>query len=184
MDFALTDNQRAVVDGVGQALTQFDDDYWLACDRDAAFPRDFVQAMADGGWLGITMPEELGGSALGVTEAALMMREVAKAGGMTAASAIHINMFGPHAIVVHGTPDQKSRWLAPLIRGEETCCFGVTEPDAGLDTSRITTRAQATGGGFLVTGKKSGHRPRSTQIAFFCWHGPQPGKRWLAQPMG
>ena len=100
--------------------------------------------MADGGWLGITTPESLGGAGLGVTEAAAMMQAVTSSGGgYSAASAIHINMFGPHSIVVHGTPGQRERWLPPLIRGDQKACFGVTEPDAGLDTTSLTTFASA-----------------------------------------
>jgi acyl-CoA dehydrogenase len=111
--------------------------------------------MAAGGWLGITMPEELGGAGLGVTEAAIMMHTVASGGGgQSAASALHINLFGPHSIVVHGTPAQKARFLGPLIRGEHKACFGVTEPDAGLDTTSITTFATPVQGGYRVTGRK------------------------------
>ena len=100
--------------------------------------------MADAGFLGITMPVELGGSGLGVTEAAVMMHTVTQhGGGMAAASSIHINLFGPHPIVVHGTEEQKQRWLPPLIAGENKVAFGVTEPDAGLDTTSIKTFAHA-----------------------------------------
>jgi alkylation response protein AidB-like acyl-CoA dehydrogenase len=106
------------------------------------------------GW-GITMPEELGGAGLGVTEAAIMMHTVASGGGgQAAASSIHINLFGPHAIVVHGSPEQKKRWLTPLIKGEEKACFGVTEPDAGLDTTSIKTFAKKVDGGYRITGRK------------------------------
>ena len=111
--------------------------------------------MADAGWLGITMPEEYGGSGLGVTEAAIMMHEVAShGGGMAAASAVHINLFGPHPIVVKGTPEQKARWVPRLVAGEDQCCFGFTEPDAGLNTTRIKTFAQKVPGGYLVHGQK------------------------------
>jgi acyl-CoA dehydrogenase len=111
--------------------------------------------MADGGWLGITMPEALGGSALGVTEAALMMHRVTSgAGGFSAASTIHMNLFGPHAVVVFGTDEQKRRMLKPLIAGDEKACFGVTEPDAGLDTTSIATFARKVDGGYLVNGRK------------------------------
>ena len=111
--------------------------------------------MAAGGWLGITMPEELGGSGLGVTEAAIMMHAASSSGGgYSAASAIHINLFGPHAIVVHGTPEQKKRFLVPLMNGEEQACFGVTEPDAGLDTTSIKTFATRVQGGYRVSGRK------------------------------
>ena len=144
-----------LIDGVTRVCRAFGDDYWLACDRDASFPHAFHKAMAEAGWLGITMPEEVGGSALGVTEAALMMKTVAASGGaFAAASAIHINLFGPHAIVVHGTAEQKSRMLAPLVRGETKACFGVTEPDAGLDTTRIKTFARRTADGYVVNGQK------------------------------
>jgi acyl-CoA dehydrogenase len=111
--------------------------------------------MAAAGWLGITMPEDLGGAGLGVTEAAVMMHAVSSSGGgQSAASSIHINLFGPHAIVVHGTPEQKKRWLTPLIKGEEKACFGVTEPDAGLDTTSIKTFARKVEGGYRVSGRK------------------------------
>ena len=111
--------------------------------------------MADAGWLGITMPEEVGGANLGVTEAAIMMHEVsASAGGYFAASTIHLNLFGPHAVVVHGSPEQKERMLKPLIAGTDRACFGVTEPDAGLDTTSIKTFATKVDGGYRVTGRK------------------------------
>jgi len=155
MDFELTDAQRAVQDGVAKVTAQFDDDYWLARDEDGRFPVEFHQAMAAGGWLGITMPEAFGGANLGVTEAAIMMRTVASSGGgMAAASTIHINLFGPHPIVVFGTPEQKERWLTPLIQGRERTAFGVTEPDAGLDTTSIKTRARREAGGYRVDGRK------------------------------
>jgi len=155
MDFELTEGQQAVVDGVAKVCAGFDDAYWLARDRDGIFPHEFHRAMADGGWLGITMPEAYGGASLGITETALMMKVVAgSGGGLTAASSIHMNLFGPHAIVVHGTPEQKSRWLPPLVRGEDKACFGVTEPNAGLDTTSITTRAERVAGGYIVNGQK------------------------------
>jgi alkylation response protein AidB-like acyl-CoA dehydrogenase len=111
--------------------------------------------MADGGWLGISMPEELGGANLGVAEAAVMMHTVSRsAGGYSAASTIHLNIFGPHAVVVYGTTEQKERMLKPLIEGTDRACFGVTEPDAGLDTTSIRTFATKVDGGYRVTGRK------------------------------
>src|SRR6266542_1840471 len=122
----------AIREGVRAIVTRFDDEYWLKRDEDGIFPDEFHKAMAEGGWLGITMPEEYGGAGLGVTEAAIMMNEVAShGGGMTAASAIHVNLFGPHPIVVKGTAEQKSRWVPRLIAGEDRVAFGFTEPDAG-----------------------------------------------------
>ncbi len=155
MDFRLTDEQRSLVRAIGQICERFDDSYWLDLDRRGVFPEDFYQAMAESGCLGIAMPERYGGTGLGVTEATLLMHTVARsAGGMSAASAIHINIFGPHAIVVHGTEEQRARWLPPLIEGREKTCFGVTEPDAGLDTTKITTRADRTADGYVVSGRK------------------------------
>lgn len=155
MDFTLTEEQHAIVENVEALCARFDDSYWLERDRTGEFPFDFHTAMAEAGWLGITMPEEFGGAGLGVVEAALMMHTVAKSsGGMSAASAIHINIFGPHPIVVFGNEDQKNRWLPPLIKGEVKTCFGVTEPNAGLNTTALETRAEKTADGYLVNGRK------------------------------
>ena len=151
-----TQEERDVIrEGVRAVVTRFDDEYWLARDEDGVFPFEFHKAMAEGGWLGITMPEEFGGAGLGVTEAAIMMNEVAShGGGMTAASTLHINLFGPHPIVVKGTPEQKARWVPRLIAGEDQVAFGVTEPDAGLNTTRIKTFAEKVPGGYVVHGQK------------------------------
>lgn len=155
MDFSLTDLQREIDTSVRKVCAEFGDEYWHECDEAARFPEEFYAAMARAGWLGITMPEELGGAGLGVTEASIMMHAVASSGGgQAAASSIHINLFGPHAIVVHGTPEQKKRWLTPLIKGEQKACFGVTEPDAGLDTTSIKTFAKKVEGGYRVSGRK------------------------------
>ncbi len=149
------EERQAIRDGVRAVVTKFGDDYWLDRDEDGEFPFEFHKAMADGGWLGITMPEEYGGSGLGVTEAAIMMREVAShGGGMAAASSVHINLFGPHPIVVKGTDEQKRRWVPRLVSGEDQVAFGFTEPDAGLDTTRIKTFAEKVPGGYLVHGQK------------------------------
>jgi acyl-CoA dehydrogenase len=148
-------DRDALREGVRAAVSRFDDEYWLQRDEDGNFPREFHRAMADAGWLGITMPEAYGGSGLGVTEAAIMMHEVAShGGGMAAASSVHINLFGPHPIVVHGTPAQKAEWIPGLISGKDQCCFGFTEPDAGLNTTRIKTFAEKVPGGYLVRGQK------------------------------
>ncbi|HEY9554381.1 acyl-CoA dehydrogenase family protein [Allosphingosinicella sp.] len=155
MDFGFSDSHLAIVEGVKKVCERFDDAYWSECDQTPRFPNEFHQAMAEGGWLGITMPEAVGGAGLGVTEAALMMHTVTSSGGgFSAASAIHINLFGPHAVVVHGTPEQKQRWLKPLVAGEQKACFGVTEPDAGLDTTSIKTFARKVDGGYIVKGRK------------------------------
>ncbi|KPF81134.1 acyl-CoA dehydrogenase [Brevundimonas sp. AAP58] len=155
MEIRLSEEQEAIRDGVRRVCDQFGDEYWSHKEEEKAFPFEFHKAMADAGWLGITMPEELGGAGLGVTEAALMMHEVsASAGGYSAASTIHLNLFGPHAVVVSGTPEQKQRMLPPLIAGTDRACFGLTEPDAGLDTTSISTFATKVEGGYRVTGRK------------------------------
>lgn len=154
MDFTLTIDQRAIIDAVETLCRDFPDDYWLVRDEDGAFPHEFHQAMAEGGWLGITLPESAGGSGLGVTEAALMMNVVARRGGMTAASSIHVNLFGPHPIVVLGSDEQKARWLPRLAQGKDKCAFGFTEPNAGLDTTKLQTTAHRTDGGYVLSGRK------------------------------
>ena len=155
MDFNLSDDQRAIAEAVKRICVKFPDEYWTRKDTMAEFPHEFHAAMAADGWLGITMPEELGGSNLGVTEAAIMMNTVAAGGGGSAAmSTLQINLFAPHPIVVLGTPEQKRRMLRPLISGSEKTCFGVTEANAGLNTTRIKTFAKKVDGGYLVNGSK------------------------------
>ena len=150
-----TDDQNAIRDAVASLCTRFDDDYWLDRDRTGEFTEDFYRAFADGGWLGIAMPEEYGGSGLGITEASIMMQAVAESGaGFSGASAIHLNIFGLNPVVVFGTDEQKRRMLPPLIRGEQKACFGVTEPDAGLDTTNLATRAEKRGNGYVINGRK------------------------------
>jgi len=151
----LAETRAAIREGVRAVASRFDADYWLARDEDGVFPREYHRAMADAGWLGITMPEEYGGAGLGVTEAAIMMHEVAShGGGMAATSSVHINLFGPHPIVVHGTHEQKSEWIPRLISGSDQVAFGFTEPDAGLNTTRIKTFAEKVPGGYRVRGQK------------------------------
>ena len=136
-------------------MNNFDDDYWLQCDKESEFPHKFYEEIANGGWLGICMPKEFGGTALGVSEASIFMQKISETGGgMAAASSIHINIFGPHPIVVHGNNEQKEKWLPPLISGKEKTCFGVTEPDAGLDTGKLKTFAKKINGGYQVNGQK------------------------------
>jgi len=155
MDFSINSDHQAIREGVSSVVRRFSDEYWLARDDDGEFPREFHRAMAEAGWLGITMPEEYGGAGLGVTEAAIMMHEVAShGGGMSATSTVHINLFGPHPIVVFGTPEQKAKWIPRLISGDDQCCFGFTEPDAGLNTIAIKTFAEKVDGGYIVRGQK------------------------------
>jgi acyl-CoA dehydrogenase len=155
MDFALTDAQQQIRDEVLRLCTRFDDAYWLERDRTATFPDAFFAAMAEGNWLGVAMPEEYGGAGLGITEAAIVMQAVAESGAcMSGASAIHINVFGLNPVVVFGTDEQKRRMLPPIIAGRDKACFGVTEPNAGLNTTQITTRAEKRSDRYVVSGTK------------------------------
>lgn len=155
MDFSLTVDQQALHAAVERLCARFPDAYWLDRDTAGGFPHDFHAAFAEAGFLGIAMPAAFGGAGLGITEAAIMMEAIAASGaGMSGASAIHLNIFGLHPVVVKGTQAQKALMLAPLIAGREKACFGVTEPDAGLDTLKITTRAERQGDVYMVTGQK------------------------------
>lgn len=150
-----TEEQVAIQDAITKICANFGDDYWLETDRTGIFPEDFVKEMADGGWFGIAMPEEFGGSNLGITEASIMMQTISESGaGFSGASAVHLNIFGLNPVVVFGTEEQKARMLPPLIRGEERACFGVTEPNAGLDTTNLQTKAEKIGNGYVVHGRK------------------------------
>jgi acyl-CoA dehydrogenase len=155
MDFTFSSEQEAIRDAIRRVCSRFGDDYWLQRDRSGEFPADFHQALADDGWLGIAMPEEYGGAGLGITEAAIMMQAIAQSGaGFSGASAIHMNIFGLQPVVVFGSAEQKQRFLPPLISGRDQACFAVTEPNAGLDTTRITTRAERRGNAYHVFGQK------------------------------
>jgi acyl-CoA dehydrogenase len=155
MDFALNADQEQIRSAVSELCRAFGDDYWLERDRDGKFPREFHAAMATGGWLGIAMPEAYGGAGLGITEAAIMMQAVAESGAaMSGASAVHMNIFGLNPVVVFGTEEQKKRMLPPLIAGEDKACFAVTEPDAGLNTTELKTRAEKKGDRYEITGQK------------------------------
>ncbi|HAC34131.1 MAG TPA: acyl-CoA dehydrogenase, partial [Gammaproteobacteria bacterium] len=155
MDFHFSEQQLAIAEHVGRVCERFDDQYWLERDDSGEFPDDFVAAMAEGGWLGIAMPQEYGGAGLGITEAALMMQTIAESGAcLSGCSSIHLNIFGPNPIVRYGTDEQKQRMLPPLINGTEKACFGVTEPDAGLNTTHLKTRAENRGDHYLVNGSK------------------------------
>tara|TARA_R110001606_G_scaffold12165_4_gene52356 strand:- start:33716 stop:34951 length:1236 start_codon:yes stop_codon:yes gene_type:complete len=155
VDFELSDTQRETRGLAQKVCAAFDDSYWLEKDRAGHFPREFYHAIADAGLLGIAMPEDVGGVGLGISEAAVLMRTVAESGaGMAGASSIHMNIFGLQPVVVFGTDEQKRRFLPPLIQGTEKACFAVTEPDAGLNTTQIKTRAVRDASGYILSGQK------------------------------
>jgi acyl-CoA dehydrogenase len=155
VDFSFTPEQESIREAIERLCAPFDADYWLRKDREGGFPDDFHRALAEAGWLGIAMPPEHGGAGLGITEAALMMQAISASGaGLSGASAVHMNIFGLHPVVVFGTDAQKRRWLPPLIAGQDRACFAVTEPDAGLNTLKLKTRAVRDGGHYVVSGQK------------------------------
>ena len=134
---------------------RFDDAYWLKKDKEGGFPADFHKALADAGWLGICIPEAYGGSGLGIVDAAIMMRTIAESGaGMSGASAVHMNVFGLNPVVVFGTDEQCKRMLPPIVEGTEKACFAVTEPNTGLNTTQLKTRAVRSGDKYVVNGQK------------------------------
>jgi acyl-CoA dehydrogenase len=138
MDFALTANQESIRDAVAKICARFDDAYWLKKDKEGGFPADFHKAFAEAGWLGICIPEEYGGSGLGIVDAAIMMR----------------NVFGLNPVVVFGTKEQCKRMLPPIVSGTERACFAVTEPNTGLNTTQLKTRAVRSGDKYVVNGQK------------------------------
>lgn len=155
MNFALTDDQLAIRSAVEEVCADFGDEYWLERDTHGGFPEDFYRAMADAGWLGVAMPEEYGGAGLGILEACLMLETVSGSGaGLSGASAIHMNVFGLHPVVVHGSAEQKAMWLPDVIAGKTKACFGVTEPNTGLNTLKLKTFAQRVGDKYVVNGQK------------------------------
>lgn len=155
MDFSLSRDQEDIRDAVLKHCSRFGDDYWLERDRDGVFPRDFHRSMADAGWLGVAMPEEVGGAGLGITEAAIMMQAVAESGGgIAASSSIHGPVFSMQPVVAFGTETQRRRMIPPVLGGQDLMCFAVTEPNAGLDTTKLRTRAERRDGGYLVNGEK------------------------------
>ena len=155
MNFELTEDQQLIRKSVAALSARFDDHYWMEKDQAHEFPTEFYEAIAAGGWLGMTIPEEYGGHGLGITEATIMAEEVARSGGgMNAASAIHMSVFGMQPVVVFGSDQMKAETLPRIANGDLHVCFGVTEPGAGLDTSRITTFARRDRDTYVVNGRK------------------------------
>jgi acyl-CoA dehydrogenase len=155
VDFSLSADQQEIRDAILKLCAQFSPEYWLERDRDAVFPHEFYKAIVDAGWLGIAMPAEYGGSGLGITEATLMMQAIAESGaGMTGASSVHMPVFSLQPIALFGTEAQKQRMLPPVVAGQDKVCFAVTEPNAGLNTTELKTRAEKVQGGYLVNGEK------------------------------
>ncbi len=146
---------QAIAEGVRAACSRFDDSYWAACDHDHRFPHEFHDEMARGGWIGIAIPDQYGGGGQGIAEAAVLMREIAASGAaMNGCSAVHLTVFGLNPVVMFGSDRLKDAFLPRAAIGDLHVAFGVTEPDAGTDTSRITTRAERDGDNWRITGRK------------------------------
>ena len=155
MDFDLSADQQNIRDAILKLCARFPDDYWLERDRSGLFPDSFVQALVEAGWLGIAMPVEDGGSGLGISEAAVMMQAIAESGAaMSGASSVHIPVFSVQPVVLFGSEGQKRRILPAVASGRDRVCFAVTEPNAGLNTTAISTRAERRAGGYVVNGEK------------------------------
>lgn len=155
MNFELSEQQESIREAIERICAQFDDQYWFDRDHDGRFPEELYRALADDGWLGMCIGEEYGGAGLGVTEAAIMMQAIAQSGGgMSAASAVHINLFGLNPVAVFGNEEQRRRMLPPVARGEAKSCFAVTEPNTGLNTTQLKLRAVRKGDRYVVNGQK------------------------------
>lgn len=155
MNFEPTPEQESIREAVKSLCDHFPESYWRERDTDGVFPHAFYNAMAEAGWLGLAIPEEYGGAGLGVQEASIMMQTIAESGAcLSGCSSVHINIFGLMPIAVFGTPEQKRRMLPPIARGEVKACFGVTEPNAGLNTTKLKTRAVRKGDTYVVHGQK------------------------------
>ncbi len=155
MSIDFTPEQLQIRDSVERLCSDFDDDYWLARDTDGRFPEDFCKAIADQGFMGIAMPEEYGGSGLGITEAAILMQAISQSGaGNGGVSSVSLGIFGLNPVVRYGTEEQKRRMLPPVMKRDDIACFGVTEPNTGLDTTRLKTRAVRKGDRYIVHGQK------------------------------
>ncbi len=150
-----TGDLALIRDAVRSVCAAFDDDYWAACDREHRFPWDFYRAMADGGWIGIAIPEQYGGGGRGILEAATVLQTVAASGAaMNGASSLHMSIFGMQPVIRHGDEVMRQRYLPAVADGSLHVAFGVTEPDAGTDTTRITTRAVRDGEHYVINGRK------------------------------
>lgn len=156
MDFADDEDHLAIAEAIRALCSRFDDDYWARCEAEHRFPWEFYARMAEGGWVGIAIPEQYGGGGRGIAEAAIVLREVAASGAaMNGCSALHLTIFGLNPVVKFGNDRLKEHFLPRACAGDLHVAFGVTEPDAGTDTSRISTRAEPDGkGGYVITGRK------------------------------
>ncbi|MCZ6659516.1 MAG: acyl-CoA/acyl-ACP dehydrogenase [Gammaproteobacteria bacterium] len=155
MEFEVSEEHQLIRDAVQKVCADYPDEYWAEKDEAHEFPWDFYNAMAQGGWIGIAIPEAYGGSGRGVTEASIVLEEVAASGAaMNGCSGLHLSIFGMHPVVKHGSEEMKQTYLPRVASGDLHVAFGVTEPDAGTDTTSITTFARRDGDHYIVRGRK------------------------------
>ena len=155
MDFQTNSEHDLIRDAIQKICADFPDEYWSECDESHRFPWDFYNALAKGGWIGIAIPEQYGGSGRGITEASIVLEEVAASGAaMNGCSGIHLSIFGMQPVVKYGSEEMKQKYLPRVANGDLHVAFGVTEPDAGTDTTSITTRARRVGDHYVVRGRK------------------------------
>lgn len=155
MDYQIDETHELIRNSIRDICADFPDEYWAKCDEEHTFPWDFYNALAEGGWIGIAIPEEFGGSGQGITEASIVLEEVAASGAaMNGCSGIHLSIFGMHPVVKYGSEEMKQKYLPRVARGDLHVAFGVTEPDAGTDTTSISTTAKRDGDYYLVSGRK------------------------------
>ena len=155
VDMLSAEDEREIRTSLRKVMAPYTDEYWMRHDMDHEFAWDFHDAMAEAGWLGICIPEEFGGGGAGVQEAALLLEEVTGSGGaLNAGTTVQVGLFGLEPIVKHGSEEQKKRFLPRAAQGKLQVSFGVTEPDAGTETTNITTFAEKVPGGYKVNGRK------------------------------
>jgi acyl-CoA dehydrogenase len=154
-EFDLTETQAQMVSTIRSICSKFDDEYWSCHDRDHEFPQDFFEAMVDVGVVGMMAEPEYGGAGSSVEDAALVLQEIAASGaGINGCSTVHLSMFGFHPVTIWGSPELRAKYLPAIATGQIHVSFSVTEPDAGSDTTRITTKAVSDGDGWLLSGRK------------------------------
>ena len=167
MDFARTDEQESIRSAVRSLCAQFPDEYWRELDRASEYPERFVRALTEAGWLAALIPTEYGGTGLGIADAAAIIEEINASGGNAAAA--HAQMYTMGTLLRHGSDEQKRRYLPRLAKGElRLQAFGVTEPEAGSETTRIKTMATRRGDRYVINGKKIFISARSIPICCFC----------------
>jgi acyl-CoA dehydrogenase len=174
-------SEAEIRSAVRELCARYPDTYWRDVDRREAYPEEFVRALTEAGWLAALIPEQYGGAGLGISQAAVILEEVNRSGAN--AGACHAQMYVMGTLLRHGSEDQKDRWLPPIAAGElRLQAFGVTEPDAGLDTTSIRTRARREGDTYTIDGQKiwtSRALQSDLMLLLARTSPPDPERRWF-----